>query len=474
VDLTHAAQRILRGHALIILGSLLAGIMAALLVTSGAPTYSASARVSLGKKVPSVDSEAAALASTARGIATSQTVIVQALRDAKLRRDATQVANNDVSVSALGTSNIVAVTVQDGNAVAAARLANALASELGHTFLQTMQGQSPQVVGNLDAEVSQLSSQLASIDTQIQAAGSVVIPKGGTDPVTPLLDQRDALSRQITALESQRDQIVANDVASTQASVVSTAPVPAQPDSSGRGPALALGALLGLVLGVGVSAIAEALHPTLRGETAVVDAVGAPRLGRLPRPLEQGSDTPRGVREIGARVGIAASAIGVDVVELLPIPNRDLGRLASALQGSMDGHVATDPEPSLVDAPVLQGAGSGASKPPGPYRPARGSDGPRRGSARGATAAQGYRTHCRVRQFGWDTPPIGEPGIVVVAADRVAESQLAVLDDVAITGWPIVGVVTYPVEHRRDAVARRFAHPARERLRRLRERGGGS
>src|SRR5260370_36740415 len=110
MELRQAAHRILRGHWVLILGALLIGVAIAIPVAGGAKTYSASARISLGKKVPQVDSEAAALASTARGIATSPTIVPQALRASPLRRNSVQLHQDDVTVSSPGTRTLPELT----------------------------------------------------------------------------------------------------------------------------------------------------------------------------------------------------------------------------------------------------------------------------------------------------------------------------------------------------------------------------
>jgi hypothetical protein len=239
VELNEAMQRIVRAHWYVIVLCVVAGIAIASAIQPGGSRYAASTRVALGTTTPQTEAEAAAIASTARAIVTGRERVRDALGAAQLNRNATRVAENDVTVSQLGTSNVVAVTVTDRDPQAAAALANALGSELEQTWLAIGHGQTSQTVTDLNARLAALSTQIGTLDAQINA--TVDPPVKGTDPIRTLLARRDDLSRQATALESERDRLVSSDAQDVQASIVDSASVPGEAQPTDNAIRIALG-----------------------------------------------------------------------------------------------------------------------------------------------------------------------------------------------------------------------------------------
>jgi capsular polysaccharide biosynthesis protein len=400
VDFSEAFQRIVRGHWVILAVCIALGIGAGVVVSRNhQATYTATTRVALGSTTPQTEAEAAAVASVAQAIATSSSQVRDALNTAEVPRDAVRLARDDVSVRSLGTSNIVELAVRDRDPAAAQKIANSLSAELERAWLGIGHGQTPQVVKDLNSRLENLNQKIGELDSQIN---SVVDPGKGTDPVRTLLARREDLARQAVALETERDKVVSQDALDVRASIIQRATRPTHSDGSGRAQTIFLGALVGLLIGLGLSALAEALRPTLIGSRRVAAGAGTALLGRLDRLPERGAVEHADVSEVATRIALAASVARVAEVQLVAAPPADLVPLAAALdvdRTPTNGDQSHAPDRQVPSIAVVD-----------------------RSRLRRGRAA----------------------GLVVVSPTRVSASALdEVRDLVAISGWPVLGVVTY-------------------------------
>jgi capsular polysaccharide biosynthesis protein len=456
VDTNEAAQRILRAHWKLITVAVVLGLALAFVVTTGKTTgYAGTARVALGTKTPQSEAEAAALESGARGIVTSRARVAAALSSANVRRNAQEVADKNVSLRVLGTSNIVQLSVQDKNPRDARLLTNSLAEELQQTWIGIGLGQSPQVRADLDRRLSALNEQIASLDTQIDAAG---IPGRNADPARTLLARREDLSRQGAALQAERDRVVSDQAINAQASIISSASTPKRSEASGRLQELALGALLGLVVGVGLAALVETVRPTLLGSRRVAQAVGVAQLGTLARPPSGATPDAADVQEVGTRIRLAALAADLEAVELLAAPPVDLRHLSACLEArsptmtaveveDTNGQTAPAPSEPLADDPEHEAAGREVlSQPAGRGRSRRRVSGTRV-AAKARERTTPVMPEIRVFRGIEGAVSTAAVGMVIVAPSRTTRDALEVLDDVrAITRSRVIGVVTYDRE----------------------------
>jgi capsular polysaccharide biosynthesis protein len=400
VDFSEAFQRIVRGHWVILAVCLVLGVSVGVVVSRNhQSTYTATTRVALGSTTPQTEAEAAAISSVAQAIATSSTQVRDALSTARVQRDPVKLAHNDVSVSTLGTSNIVELSVRDRDALAAQKIANSLSAELERAWLGIGHGQTPQVVKDLNSRLDDLNQKIASLDSQIN---SVVDPGKGTDPVRTLLARRTDLAQQAVAVETERDRVVSQDALDVRASIIQNASKPTSPDSSGKGQTIFLGGLVGLLIGLGLAALLEALHPTLIGSRRVAAGAGTALLGRLDRLPDHGSAEPIDVSEVATRIALAASVARVDAVQLVAAPDVDLEPLAAALSAEGLSSNGRKPRPRETPRPSI-----------------------------------GVVDRTRLNR-------VRPAGLVIVSPTRMSASALdEVRDLVAISGWPVLGAVTY-------------------------------
>jgi uncharacterized protein involved in exopolysaccharide biosynthesis len=319
---------------------------------SGETTYTASARIVLDTQDPTTRVESAAIADTVKAIATSPSQVRAALRTAHVARDPLDVAEHHVSVSGLGSSSVVKVSVSDPDKHVAANITNALAARVIATRSQVSSGGVPQEVASLTKRIDGVSAKISSADAAIDRLSVAVANAQAPQLANQLRAQRDAASRrrdflaqQRSVLESERVNILGAYALRPKPSVISHASVPLQPDSSGRWPYVVLGALLGLVLGVGLAALLETVRPTVAGGDALARELDVPLLGTLPGRFADGQPAEE-LAPVAARVRLAALTAGVNDVALLPVEAdldvRSLVRsLEAASRKNFDG-VASD------------------------------------------------------------------------------------------------------------------------------------
>gem|GEM_PF-1828559 len=312
MELNEAGRRIFGQHWRLILCLLLAGVaMAALLHGGSVSTYTASTRLVLDTQDPKSRAESTSIADTAKAIATSPSQVRAALKDAHVAgRDPIDLAKNHVSIGALGTSAVLQLSVSDRNPRVAAAVVTTLASRVIQARLAVSNGQLDQVLGQLEQRIAALNQRIASLDA------------------TPL---RQSLGQQRSVFEAERVSLLSTEALRPKPSIISPATLPRHPDSSKWLLYLVLGALLGLILGVGAAGLLETSRPTVVGSDALARAFETPLLGSLQSaPNEDATDA---LSRITPRLFVAAEVAGVGTVNLLATdPDVDLSRLADGLE----------------------------------------------------------------------------------------------------------------------------------------------
>jgi capsular polysaccharide biosynthesis protein len=363
MELNEVVRRIFGEHwrLIVFFVSLGIGVAAGLHLTD-ARVYTASARVVLDTEDPASRAESTAIADTARAIATSPGQLSEVVEAAHIEgRDVESMARNDVSVSALGSSGVLELSVQDRDPNAAAALANTLAARVIRARLAVTQGQVEDVLNNLGRQIDDLTKKIAAADAAIDALTLQTATTPDPERANLLRSQRDEAARnrdfivqQRSVLESERVGLLSSEALRPKPSIISRAVVPRHSDPSRLPSDLALGALLGLVLGIGIAGLLEAFRPTVVGGDALAKEFGAPLLGALPNAPDNGEIGDPAA--IAARVGVAARAAELEKVALLSVgPKVNVEPLARRLQ-------AASPQ---SDSAVTNGAavGIGAFEP---------------------------------------------------------------------------------------------------------------
>jgi len=386
VELNEAVLRILRHARLVVLVVLLCLAIPFVGAWRGEDAYRATSRVTFGAE-PVNEDEAAAMVDTARAIITTPGEIEAVLGRQAGDRDPADVEER-VEVDSVGVSAVLTISVSDADP----RVAAAVANGLSRQFLAARRAL---VLDSLEERLAGVDRQLAMVREDIGA-----ITRSGSE-LEAVIDTRRlqldaALSRQ-SGLRAERERLNTALDGTPKPALLARATVPEDPEPSGLAADVVVAGLLGLMIGVGIAAVCEALRPTVAGSRALEAALGAPILGRIPDPAATEADI--GDSRIALPFALAAQRAEVDIVHLAGVgPPVDLGPLADQLGAG---------------APELTVDTIGASSE--------------------AAAPRRRRT---------DTV---DEGLVVVAPEVQPRSALSDVERLlGVSRWPLLGIITYP------------------------------
>jgi capsular polysaccharide biosynthesis protein len=386
MELTEAVQRILRHARLIAVVVGVCLLIPVLVYLLNDDTYVASARMNFGPDATNTE-EAAAMVDTAEAIVTSPGDVESALSELSVDRNPARIVDQ-ISVESVGVSGVLVLSVADTDPDVATALANSLAEQLVASRRELL-------IGPLEERLAQLDDELAAVGEDIDTITSRS-ENGGTDIDTLRLQLDEALSRQ-SDIRDQRDSLSDTLDATPRPALLDPATAPGRPEPSGLKADLLVAGLLGLILGVALAAVIEALRPSIVSGDALARVLGAPVLGRVPNPSQRHAN--HGDHMVTLQLGLAATSARLDVVHLTSVgPAVDLARLAGRLEGAV---------PNLA----VDVVGSDSEDPP----------------------RTGTRPH-RNRQ-----------GLVVVAPEVLPRDALSEVEHLlVITQWPLVGIISYP------------------------------
>jgi capsular polysaccharide biosynthesis protein len=432
LELNEVMRRIVGRHLGLIATLMLAGLLGAFAFhVNDAPRYSATARLVLDTPDPTNQAQSAVIADTARAIASGRSLVEDALAEVGVRRDATDLALHDIEVQALGSSGVMQLSVIDSEPRVAVALANAIAKLVIQSRLEVTAGQAAKVVHDLDRQISQMQAQGVSLDRTIESLSG---QSGGPNraQLDQFLLQRTALTQRLTQLQTERASLEGSRALRPTATIIDPANAPAQRLPGRRLPDIVLGGLCGLLIGVGVAAALESLRPTLVGRTAIAKGTGAPVLAELVGPPGRRGHRhgwhPADIAEAAMHVELVAVAAGIQQIQLMALDRQvDLSNLARVLRDSLSTVTVEQ-----VETPTAR----------------------RRGQA--FRQAQDDRPEVHADPTG-DAPQNGNGrvGLIIVTPTVVKLTDLdPVKDFLAISGWPLLGVILYHPLRRKALVQR--------------------
>jgi capsular polysaccharide biosynthesis protein len=370
VELNEAVRRILGRHRLLIGSFVLLGCLVGVMRVSDTPLHAATVRLVLDADDPGSQAESQAIADTARGIATGPALVREALSEISADRDTRVVAERQISVEALGSSGVLALTVTDRDPRVAVSLANAVAEAVIATRTGISAERISAAFQEIDAQVADVEGQIESKDETLSSIAARIEEATTVDGLrtlealrTEVERQRAFLEQRRLALETARANIAASQADRPQASIVDAASPPALSVPSPVPVAVGIGALLGLLVGVAIAAARETFSPTVVGASAIERVIEAPVLGRL-RGRPDRADVDLGV--IPRHIALASATANVDRVEVIGVdPNLDVRAFSSRLRRSMQ---AAGTGAKLQVLPLTYGsrweAGSESAVPP--------------------------------------------------------------------------------------------------------------
>lgn len=414
MELNDVLRRILGQHWRLLVAFVLAGLAVGVLFAPHGKDYSASARLVLDLPDPIARQQSEAYADTAKAIATSPSEVQGALRKAGAQRgDPATFAANHVAVRALGSSGVIELSVTDRSPIVASSVANGLAASLIETRLKVTNGELDRAFNHLDEQIAAFSHQIATIDNQVNDLDLQIASSSGATG-SDLRAKRDALEsnreflvQQRAVVQSQRVSLLSANVQHPQPLIISKATPPAKPAASHSFVYLVLGAVLGLILGIGAAAFIEAVRPTLVGGDTLAGELNAALLGRIEPDAKPGTAI-----DVTARLRLAAEAARVRNVALVAAgPKVDLDELAESLKTS-----------AAVEA-LTSGNGAGIG-----------------------------HSSLKIASFDAEHPPFNNgtrSGIVLVSPPALKKDELNDVEHLLqASRLPLLGVITYPQAHR--------------------------
>jgi capsular polysaccharide biosynthesis protein len=463
VEASEAVRRIFWRHRWLLLILMILPAAAVVPLKEHQPvTYAATATIQGQGTTPDAETQVQAIQSRVSAVAKDPTLVQDAISEAKVTRDPTQVARHEISVAPLGSSAIMVLTVTDSSPQVAMALATSLADWIVYQLNQLGVKDNPEL-----AALAKTSSQLATRRNQLltELSSTSASNAATSVPVQSLLSQLGAVEQQQATNESETQQILATLTAETGASVVS---LPTYATGVSRHVAVdgVLAGLLGLVLALLIATIREVIRPTVGQPAAGARELGAVLLGSSDA---RGDRIIRVDRDLPERLNLAAHRAGVLTIVLTGPGSRDrLAALAARLRDELPapdarsawgragarldhGHAGDDPgangdgrRPATFDSghrPVGLATDRptdiAAARPPKPAKP--------------------QRTVVTLDDIRLGAPP-PDAALVVVLPRFAPHGALDQAADLGVTAdWPILGVIGI---RRRSWLAMRIAPAA--------------
>lgn len=444
VEASETGRRIFWRHRWLLLVLIILPAFGVVVLREGQPvTYTATSVVQGQGTTPDTTTQVSAIQSRVAAVATDPAMVQQALRQAKISRNAAQVAKHDISVAPAGSSAIMGITVTDKSPQVAQALSGTLATAVVDQLNQLGVKGNPELV-SLAKTHSQLVTRRDELQKKLAGVGSV--DASTSVPVQTLLSQLAAAEQELANNESEQQQVLATLTTETGASVVS---VPTAAAAASRHAVVygALAGLLGLIVGLLFATLREVLRPTVAQPGAGARELGAVLFGTAE---ERGGQIVALGRDLPERLNLAAHRAGVSTVVLTgPGSSGRLSSLAARLRGEMP---STEPADglSLGAARIEADRGDGGSQNGDARRPAFVSSDHRTvGLATadwpvGVTAAQSpepQRTVVTLNDIRLGAPP-PDAALVVVLPKFAPHGALDQAADLGVTAdWPILGVI---------------------------------
>ena len=439
MEASETGRRIFWRHRWLLLVLVILPAAGVVVLKQGQPvTYAATAVVQGQDTTPDTTTQVSAIQSRVAAVATDPAMVQQALRQAKISRNASQVAKHDISVAPAGSYAIMGITVTDKSPQVAQALSATLATGVVDQLNQLGVKGNPELLS-----LAKTHSQLVTKRDQLQKAlaGVSAADASTSVPVQTLLSQLSAVEQELANNESEQQQVLATLTTETGASVVS---VPTAAAAASRHAVVygALAGLLGLIVGLLFATLREVLRPTVAQPGAGARELGAVLFGTAE---ERGGQIVALGRDLPERLNLAAHRAGVSTVVLTgPGSPGRLSSLAARLRGEMP---STEPADGLS---LGADRGDGTSQNGDARRPAFVSSDHRTvGLATadwpvGVTAAQSpepQRTVVTLNDIRLGAPP-PDAALVVVLPKYAPHGALDQAADLGVTAdWPILGVI---------------------------------
>jgi hypothetical protein len=245
----------------------------------------------------------------------------------------------------------------------AAALTNALAARVIDVRLAVSNGKLQQALSDLQARIEALNSKIAAFDVQADALAVRLAQARSEAQASSLrsrhdeaVQSRDLLIQQRGVAESERVSLISANAIRPRPSIISRATIPTNPSGHWFTTAL-LGAVLGLLIGIGTAAAIETVRPTVVGSKNLAAALGTRLIAVLPSayPGERRS-VVEDLTPLGTRLRVVGDAAGAHEIGLFAAdPSVDLVGLATQLATARGALNGLEIRPVDLDESLLNG-----------------------------------------------------------------------------------------------------------------------
>jgi capsular polysaccharide biosynthesis protein len=410
--------------------------------------YVASARIQESSANVGTDIEAASVLNRAQGIATSPAVVGEAMRKVGLKgRSAMDVGAHDITVTAIGTSPVLDVSVSDANRRVAQDLSNAVARIVVDTLGGQQDARKKGLMTQVRQQQQQLYAQRKTLLTNLADAGSPA-------RVASLSAQLSSVDQQLADVSSTLLKLELPDPTDGSAMFISPAQ-DALPVRHNTVTDLALALVAGLVAGLLAASLIEIARPRVANVGTLARDLGVPFLGDI--AVSPGTGSHALVRQSTASLVAltgAATRCGARTVVVTGC-GEDAAAEATLLSVSRrlrDVFAATPTQNGHVGSDVKAHQPWPTPDPPG--------DAPASDTAQKISllrtddelSAAPAVVDVRPLTTSWDMAQArgGPHALVVVASPPVPQRDIdRVVSLASATGWPVLGVLALRV--REDA-----------------------
>lgn len=361
--------------------------------------WRASVRIQATSAVPTSSTEAEALSSRILAIATTPSVVRDALRAAGLKGSAVTVSEKHVAAQRLGESPIVELTVTDSTGPHA----KTLVEELSVRVLKFMNNADR---GRFETAVEDVNRRLSDSRNQRDRLAAKIAETPPGDARDRLVDLATEAGQVASELSSQRASLIMADITRGRAVLVDGSNPTVLRVPSSLAPRAALALVLGVCLGIATAAAVETLRPKVPDARGLARILDAPML----------ATTKQAPASLAHALSLVARRNGLDTVVIMAA-NPGQQASASALARSLS-RMSPDRE-RLLDRVMTDGGSSGS-----------GNDSDSEWSTSFVDLAS-----LQHRQEV-------SAGVAVVCAGPVPHEHVEVLHDVLrATRWPLIGVM---------------------------------
>jgi polysaccharide biosynthesis transport protein len=267
----------------VVLIALVGGVVAFAITRKITPIYEAQAtvKVEAGSLQPGSNSGVALsndqVTTTAAALMTEPPILQRVINELALNTTPDQLARQ-VTAAPVTNAQLVTVTAKDPDPAVATRIANTLSSDFADQVTQQNVQRVAQAGAALEAQITGLTATLNAEESQLAKAQA---RRQDTTALSAEITNNSSLLTTLTAnygtFKATQDQNLEN------VTVAAPASQPTKPASPITSLNVALGLIAGLLVALGIAALAEYLDQGLDSEEDVRDRLGVPCLAIIPR-----------------------------------------------------------------------------------------------------------------------------------------------------------------------------------------------